>query len=133
MKELRSLRGAFHLDSDIVYMFDTKDIRLCILDDAEKIYSTEIFQKQIIKPLNSGTSCRFVMLNGHPFKPPMLREWKYIENLESPNIQQYFLYLNNIADKLEAIISIYKVLKEANVKGIVFCQVSNLLKKYIVK
>lgn len=100
-----------------------EDIGLCILDDAEKIYSTESFRKQIMKPLNDK-SCRFIMLAAHTLNPPMLRKWDYIENLDEANYKQFFVAVEHIVDKLEAVTFIYKMLKETNTKGIVFCQVS---------
>lgn len=104
-------------------LFNIKDISLCVMDDADNIFATELFQNQIMKPLILHTSSRFVMLAAHPFRPPLVQRWKYVANLDVPNIKQYFLRVNNIADKLEAIIFIYKILKRTNTKGIVFCQV----------
>lgn len=103
-------------------LFNIEDISLCVLDDADKIYTTELFQKQIIKPLISRA--RFVMLSAHKFWPPIVRHYEYIENLDVPNIKQYFLQVEDIADKLQAIVFIYKILEQTNTKGIVFCQVS---------
>lgn len=105
-------------------LFNIEDISLCVLDDADKIYTTEIFQKQILKPLVSRQSSRIVMLASQEFRPPLVRNYQRIENLDNPNVKQYFLQIHDIADKLQAVILIYKMLKGKNSKGIVFCQVS---------
>lgn len=104
-------------------LFNIEQISLCVLDDADTIYTTELFQKQIMQPLASNQLSRFVMLAAHRFQAPIVRKCEYIENLDDPNIKQYYLRANDVTEKLQAIIYIYKILKKTNTKAIVFCQV----------
>lgn len=105
-------------------VFSIEKITMCVLDDTEKIYSTDLFQSQVLRPLVMHTSARFVMLSAIPFRPPVVPKWTYIQNLDAPNIKQHFLRVDDIAGKLQAIIFIYKILEKTKTKGIVFCQVS---------
>lgn len=106
-----------------VRVFNIEEIFLCIVDDADIVISTKLIQNQIMNRLNR---CRKILLSATcltSVKDPAV-DYKSI-NIKMPlNAAQYFLKINNVAEKFETIVMVYNLLKKFRGRCIVFCNVS---------
>lgn len=104
----------------LMRLFDIEKIVLCILDDADAINTTKLIQQHILHQLQG----QLIMLSSYRFKLGPVTNCHRMEYLAPLNCIQYYLNVNDVCEKVEAIVEVYNVLVRTNTKGIIFCKVS---------
>lgn len=101
--------------------FDVKNFSLCIFDDADEVYTTNIVKKHIANHLQH---CRKVFISSTSLNAIMDGSYRKISTEIPSNSKQFFIKVDDSVDKLQAIVNVYKSLMNSDAKAIVFCNVS---------
>lgn len=106
-------------------LFDIGQLSLCIIDDADEVCTTDIVKKYLMEKLR----CRKVLMSATTLRAIIATDYSFIPiNIQLPlNAQQFYIRFNDIIEKLQAVVKIYKALPP-NAKAIVFCNVSVYVK-----
>lgn len=94
---------------------------MCIFDDADTTNTTKLVQHHILEQVRG----QIIMLASYQFKVYGVNNCSFIKFSLPMNTKQFFLNVNDYADKFEVLTAIYKVLVSTKTKAIVFCNVSN--------
>lgn len=107
----------------IVRAFCIETISMCILDDADVINTTNLVQSNILLKL---TNCQKVLVSSTSLHGAMtgVDNCEFIKDNQPKNTMQFVVKCQDVPDKINAIIAIYKALKACNGKGFVFMNVS---------
>lgn len=101
--------------------FDLGKFSLCIYDDADEVYTTEIVKKHIANRLQL---CRKVLISSTSLNAIMDGTYRKISTDIPSNRNFFFIKVGDSVEKLEAIVTVYKLLMHSEAKAIVFCNVS---------
>lgn len=105
----------------LMRIIDIEKLSLCIIDDADETYTTDVVKSCIANRLR----CRTVMMSATSLKSVLDRDYASVCTTISSSTKSFFIK-TEVTDKLQCIMNVYKMLMDSNAKAIIFCNVSNI-------
>lgn len=106
---------------------DFRHIKMCILDDADTVFTSNLVKNEIVHQLND--TCKKVLISSATVHLSMDLMIPYDVHVDivQPNAIHCFAICSTVFDKVKAILAAYDEIKRFKVQGIIFCQVIFIL------
>lgn len=102
---------------------DFRLIKMCILDDADTVFTSNLVKNEIVHQLNE--TCKKVLISSTTVHLSMdlLIPYESHVDIVQPNAIHCFAICSTLFDKVKAILAAYDEIKRFKVQAIIFCQV----------
>lgn len=102
----------------LMRLFDIEKISLCVVDDADEVYTSDVVKNHIVNRLRS---CQKVMISATKLNSILSNDhYTTMSRMIPLNCMHFYIKVDSVVNKLQAIVKVYNVVKNTGAKAIVF-------------